>query len=68
MILITILTGCAFGNKGTFQYNRTTTIGRELIDLQQAKEEGAITEEDYDRVKKEILKGGPFNIKDHLKK
>ncbi len=40
--------------------NRTTTIGRELVDLQDAKARGAISEEEYTKAKKDILEGGPL--------
>jgi len=56
------LTGCAMFNRGTLHYTRTTTIGKELIDLQEARAKGAITEEEYAKVKKEILKGGPMTV------
>ncbi len=56
------LTGCAMFNKGTMHYNRTTTIGKELVDLQDAKAKGAISEEEYIKAKKEILDGGPIKV------
>jgi hypothetical protein len=56
------LAGCAMFNKGTLHYNRTTTIGKELVDLQEAKAKGAISEEEYAKAKKDILTGGPLKV------
>lgn len=50
------LSGCALFNKGSVQYTRTTTVGQEIMDLQQARDQNAITEEEYNDAKKEILK------------
>ena len=60
--LVSVLTGCAMFNKGTLQYSRTTTMGKELIDLQEAKAKGALTEEEYAKAKKAILEGGPMKV------
>ena len=62
------LTGCAMFNKGQLHYNRTTTVGQELVDLQTAKEKGALTDEEYEKVKKEILKGGPVSVEESCSK
>ncbi len=56
------LTGCAMFNKGTMHYNRTTTIGQELIDLKDALNKGAISAEEYIVVKKDIMEGGPVKM------
>jgi len=56
------LSGCAMFNRGTLHYNRTTTIGRELIDLKEARDKGAVTEAEYAKVKEEILAGGPLKV------
>ena len=50
------LTGCALGNTWSISLSRTTTIGQELIDLQQAKEKGAIDDAEYARTRTEIMK------------
>jgi hypothetical protein len=60
--MVSSLTGCAMFNKGTLHYNRTTTIGQELVDLQEAKTKGAISEEEYVKAKKDILEGGPIKV------
>ena len=46
------LGGCVVGNNSKFQ---RPTIGQELIDLQKAKESGAIDEAEYDRTRARIL-------------
>lgn len=56
------LSGCAMFNKGTLHYNRTTTIGKELVDLQEAKAKGVISDEEYTKAKKDILEGGPLKV------
>ena len=56
------LTGCAMFNKGTLHYSRTTTIGKELVDLQEAQAKGAISDEEYTKAKKDILEGGPLKV------
>ena len=60
--LVGSLTGCALFSKGTLQYSRTTTVGQELLDLQDAKSKGALSDKEYVKAKKEILAGDPFRI------
>ena len=60
--LLAGVSGCAMFNHGTMHYNRTTTIGKELLDLKEAKDKGAISEEEYVKAKKDILQGGPIKI------
>ena len=62
IILVSGITGCAIGNKGTVHYTRTTTIGKELMDLKEAKDKDAISEEEYNKVKAEIMKYGSIKI------
>ena len=62
------LTGCFSGNEGTFHYTRNTTIGQELMDLQDARERGSISEEEYEKLKKEIMKGGPIDPEKFMKR
>ncbi len=56
------LSGCAMFNEGTLHYSRTTTIGKELVDLQEAKAKGALSDEEYEKAKKDILEGGPLTV------
>ena len=62
IILACGITGCAMGNEGTVHYTRTTTIGKELLDLKEAKDKGAISEQEYNKVKKDIMKSGSFKF------
>jgi len=54
--------GCAICNRGTMHYSRTTTMGKELVDLKDAKDKGAVTAEEYEKAKKDILEGGPVKF------
>lgn len=63
LILVSGISGCAMGNRGTVHYNRTTTIGQELLDLQEAKDKGALSEQEYDKAKKDLLECGVFKLK-----
>jgi hypothetical protein len=62
------LSGCAMFNRGMMNYTRNTTIGKELVDLKDAKDKGALSEEEYLKAKKEILAGGPVKIESGCKK
>ena len=62
IILASGIAGCAVGNKGAVHYNRTTTIGQELIDLKEAKEKGALSEKEYNEVRKDLLESGSLKI------
>ena len=62
IILVSTITGCAMGNKGTVHYTRTTTIGKELMDLKEAKDKGAMTEQEYNKVKEDIMKCCPIKL------
>jgi hypothetical protein len=66
-VMVAGLSGCALLNKVDVEYSRHTTIGQELIDLQQAKEKGVISDEEYFNAKKEILAGGPVMHKEKKK-
>ena len=49
-----VLSGC--GGGGAKTEVSTKTLGQELTDLQQAYEAGAITESEYEKSKKSLLK------------
>lgn len=68
VLLAAGLSGCAMFNRGMMNYTRTTTIGKELIDLKDAKDKGALSDEEYARTKKAILEGGPMQIEPSCKK
>lgn len=60
LCLLTVpLSGCAWGMfnyvEQNVEYRRTTTIGQELKDLQEARDANAISEQEYEKKKKEIL-------------
>lgn len=61
-VVVSGLSGCAMFNKGTLYYSRTTTMGTELIDLQEAKAKGALSDAEYAKAKKDILRGGPLMV------
>lgn len=57
LLAVMFVAGCAMFNKTKIAYTRTTTLGQELIDLQAAKEKGAITEAEYQELKEQIKQG-----------
>jgi len=58
LVLIALITGCAFGGDASVKVQGTSTIttGRELQDLQRALAENAITQEEYEDAKKALLR------------
>ena len=62
LLVLASFTGCAMFNNGTLHYNRTTTIGKELVDLKKARDNKAISEHEYIKLKEEIMKGGPIKV------
>jgi hypothetical protein len=68
MLVAAGLSGCAMFNRGMMNYTRTTTIGKELIDLKDAKDKGALSDEEYAQTKKAILEGGPVQVSPACKK
>ena len=46
--------GCAGSTKVE---NRSTTVGQELKDLEDARNKGLLTEDEYNKKRQEILKG-----------
>jgi hypothetical protein len=58
LVICSVLMGGLFagcGGGGAHVQQTDQTIGKELLDLQQAYEKGIITEKEYNRAKKEIL-------------
>lgn len=61
LALCATLSGCvvALGNRVPDQDRKgNPTIGKQLTDLKQARDSGAISEEEYQTAKKRVLEGG----------
>ncbi len=58
-LLPIVVSGCvvAMGNTEGLKHN-STTVGQELTDLKKAKDSGAITEDEYEMLKKKALERG----------
>ncbi len=52
------LSACGGGRSEQSTEVRTTTTGQELTDLKKALDEGAISQSEYDKKRKDILKNG----------
>ncbi|MGW8187127.1 MAG: SHOCT domain-containing protein, partial [Desulfobacterales bacterium] len=50
------LTGCGSSTKTEIKEAPKTTLGQELIDLDEAYNKGVITKDEYEKQKKELLK------------
>ena len=61
-------TGCASLNKVHFHLESNVSIGQQLSDLLKAKEAGAITLEEYVRLKKQVLDVTEKVLKDAAQK
>ena len=50
-------TGCvvSLGNRGTPKHSEETTLGQELIDLKAARDSGAMTPDEYEDARRELL-------------
>jgi len=55
VIISFVLAGCG-GSKTEIQQSPQTTLGQELMDLDKAHNEGIITDDEYKKKKKEIMK------------
>jgi hypothetical protein len=56
VLLAAILGGCCDGGGSQVQNTtKTTTLGQELNDLKKAYDSGAITEDQYNKMKQEII-------------
>ena len=55
VVFLATMTSClAIGTGGEKVNNQTPTLGRELMDLQKAKDSGAITAKEYDELKENL--------------
>ena len=60
VVIILLLSGVGFvgcGGGGAEVKTRQTTLGQELTDLDKAYKDGIITEEEYKKARKDLLKG-----------
>ena len=55
VVSVGLTTGCGRKQRTTVSTS-TTTLGQELVDLQQAYEKGIITEKQYNDLKKKAMK------------
>jgi hypothetical protein len=58
LLVMTLLTGCVGGlslGGGTKTTTNAPTVGQQLVDLQKAKDAGAITDAEYQAQKTKIL-------------
>jgi len=51
-----LATGCGGGGAKLESQTTTTTMGQELIDLNKSYKEGIITEKEYEKAKKSVMK------------
>ena len=52
-----LLSGCGGGGAETeIKQAPQTTLGQELLDLEKAHEKGVISDEEYEKLKKEVIK------------
>ena len=56
LLLMFFITSCSLLDvESSDVTNNYTTVGQELIDLKKAYDEGALTEEEYNKLRQEIL-------------
>ena len=51
-----LMVGCGGGGAKVESTTTTTTMGKELMDLNESYEKGIITEKEYEKGKKQIMK------------
>jgi hypothetical protein len=51
-----LLTGCGGADVKTSSTTTTTTLGQELLDLKKARDQGVITDKEYETMKQDIMK------------
>ena len=56
MLLMTLMTSCIAVGSGGEKITHQPTLGQQLIDLQKARDEGAITAKEYEALKDKIKK------------
>jgi hypothetical protein len=61
LMLVVLLNGCIAIGTGPKSQQTTATLGQQLIDLQNAKNAGAITDAEYQAQKAKLLANTPGN-------
>ena len=57
LALLTTLASCiAVGSGGSKKVDHQTTLGHQLIDLQKARDEGAISQQEYEELREKLKK------------
>ena len=56
LLAVLLLAGCGGGGADVKQQTTTTTMGQELMDLNSSYEKGIISEDEYKKARKAILK------------
>jgi hypothetical protein len=59
LVLITSMVSCMAIGTGGKKVNNNPTLGHELIDLKKAKDEGAISQQEYEELKKKLKDAYP---------
>lgn len=52
--LLTTMTSCIAVGSGGKKVDHQTTLGQELIDLKKARDEGAISEQEYEELREKL--------------
>lgn len=55
LVLCSMLIGCGGGGAKNYNSMVTTTLGQELMDLQKAKEQGVLSDSEYDTQRKQLI-------------
>ena len=64
VLLMTSLTSCIAVGTGGEKVHNHPTVGQQLIDLQKAKDEGAITAKEYEELKDKVKKAPLISAKE----
>jgi uncharacterized membrane protein len=55
LVLLTTMASCiAIGSGGSKKADHQTTLGQQLIDLKKARDEGAISEQEYEELREKL--------------
>ena len=59
IVLLALISACGSFNKGTAELhiNKNVTTGQELMDLQTALDKDIITQEEFDKLREDIING-----------